>query len=79
MAEYTLAELVVGDRVTRPRDLFEDRDVPNLRRGTVVEIYTDSASQVHQQLRLYAVCWDDTKAVEVGYLRQGLTKVARDV
>lgn len=67
-----LDPLVVGDRVSRPREV-----VGNLpeQHGIVVEVYLARPSTTGGNLWLYAVEWHGTSYVERGYLRNGLTKV----
>lgn len=54
----------VGDRVVRKQTIFHQPD----RHGTICDVKFSYADYMKQAHIVYSVLWDDTKAIEVGYL-----------
>jgi hypothetical protein len=64
-----VAELAKGDRVRCRKDLG---DLQSWRYGVIDKVYQGMPDGNGNRETLYAVCWDDTKVVERGYLRISL-------
>lgn len=71
-----LAPLAVGDRIKRRGDL---NDRTSWRYGAITEIYQGVPDGKGHTMPMYAVKWEDTGAVERGYLRVSLIAVPADL
>ena len=67
-------KFVVGDRVTRPYNVYDEES--RLMHGTVVRVYSRN-DRFGRYPELYAVQWDeaDVKESGEGYLPHGLDRV----
>lgn len=61
-----------GERVERMK-----YDTATGRLGTIVEVYHGTRNTLGEQIKFYAVQWDDTQLTERGYTEIGLRKVTQ--